>query len=71
MNTFNKMWGVRTPKEAQEKILSQIADLNIVEPGNLEEQALALVGPDIYNTLIKDIPKTMGKSMHRLTGLNH
>jgi UDP-galactopyranose mutase len=53
MNTFNKMWGVRTPKEAQEKILSQIADLNIVEPGNLEEQALALVGPDIYNILIK------------------
>ncbi len=53
MNTFSKMWGVRTPAEAQEKIRSQIADLNIREPKNLEEQALSLVGRDVYEKLVK------------------
>lgn len=53
MNTFSKMWGVRTPAEAKEKIDEQIKDLNIVEPRNLEEQALSLVGRDVYEKLIK------------------
>jgi UDP-galactopyranose mutase len=53
MNTFSKLWGVRTPQEAKEKIASQIAGLNIGEPQNLEEQALKLVGTDIYEKLIK------------------
>ena len=53
MNTFHQMWGVRTPEEAQEKIAGQIAALNIGEPKNLEEQALKLVGPDIYEKLVK------------------
>lgn len=53
MNTFSKMWNIRTPKEAKEKIASQIADLNITEPKNLEEQALSLVGTDIYEKLVK------------------
>jgi UDP-galactopyranose mutase len=53
MNTFNKMWGVVTPNEARVEIAAQIADLNIVEPQNLEEQALKLVGKDIYYKLIK------------------
>lgn len=53
MNTFSKMWGVRTPQEAQEKIRSQIADLNITDPKNLEEQALSLVGRDVYEKLVK------------------
>jgi len=53
MNTFSKMWGITTPKEAQEIIASQIAELNITEPKNLEEQALSLVGRDVYEKLIK------------------
>lgn len=53
MNTFSKMWGIATPKEAQDIIAAQIADLNITEPKNLEEQALSLVGRDVYEKLIK------------------
>ena len=53
MNTFSKMWGIRTPQEAKEIIEHQIADLNIQEPKNLEEQALSLVGTDVYEKLIK------------------
>lgn len=53
MNTFAKMWNIKTPKEAKEKIASQIADLGITEPKNLEEQALSLVGTDIYEKLVK------------------
>ena len=53
MNTFAKMWNVRTPKEAAERIQAQIADLDIREPANLEEQALSLVGTDIYTKLVK------------------
>lgn len=53
MNTFSRMWGIVTPKEAQDIIAGQIADLNISEPENLEEQALSLVGRDVYEKLIK------------------
>lgn len=53
MNTFNKMWGVKTPDEARTKIAGQIASLNITELRNLEEQALLLVGHDVYEKLIK------------------
>ena len=53
MNTFSRMWGISTPKEAQDIISGQIADLNITEPKNLEEQALSLVGRDVYEKLIK------------------
>ena len=53
MNTFSKMWGIVTPKEAKEKIAQQIAQLSIKEPQNLEEQALSLVGPDVYEKLVK------------------
>ena len=52
MNTFHQLWGISTPKEAQTKINSQRLKLNR-QPKNLEEQALFLGGPDIYNTLIK------------------
>lgn len=58
MNTFAQMWGVRTPAEAQAKIDEQkaeaIASLNGKEPQNLEEQALTLVGKDIFYALIKE-----------------
>lgn len=58
MNTFYQMWGVTTPKEAQAKIDEQrkeaVASLNGREPQNLEEQALTLVGKDIFETLIKE-----------------
>ena len=53
MNTFSKMWGIVTPQEAKDIIQSQIADLNITDPENLEEQALSLVGRDVYEKLIK------------------
>ncbi|MBQ9760438.1 MAG: UDP-galactopyranose mutase [Clostridia bacterium] len=54
MNTFSKMWGVKTPAEAKAKIAEQIAQLNITEPKNLEEQALSLVGRDVYEKLVKE-----------------
>lgn len=54
MNTFNKLWGVQTPKEAQAKIEEQKAVLNGAVPKNLEEQAISLVGTDIYQKLIKE-----------------
>lgn len=53
MNTFSKMWNITTPKEAKEIIEKQIKSLNIHEPKNLEEQALSLVGTDVYEKLIK------------------
>ncbi len=60
MNTFNRMWGVVTPKEAEEKInqqkaeaLKKLQEEGVKEPRNLEEQALLLVGKDIYEKLIK------------------
>jgi len=53
MNTFSKMWGIKTPAEAQAIIAAQRADLHIAEPKNLEEQALSLVGRDVYEKLIK------------------
>lgn len=54
MNTFHQMWGVVTPEEARAKIEQQRREANITEPRNLEEQAIALVGRDIYETLVKD-----------------
>lgn len=53
MNTFNKLWGVYTPQEAKDKINSEIQAVNILEPQNLEEQAIKLVGKTIYEKLIK------------------
>lgn len=53
MNTFNKLWGVRTPEEAKRKIEEQKKEFGIVESKNLEEQAISLIGKDIYEKLIK------------------
>ncbi len=53
MYTFNKMWGVVTPEEAAAKIEEQKAASGITEPKNLEEQAISLVGTDIYEKLVK------------------
>ena len=53
MYTFNKMWGVITPQEAADKIEEQKKEAGITEPKNLEEQAISLVGTDIYEKLIK------------------
>lgn len=53
MNTFSKMWGIKAPGEAKEIIRNQIETLNITEPQNLEEQALSLVGTDVYEKLVK------------------
>ncbi len=53
MNTFSKLWGIKTPAEAKAKIEEQIAELGITEPQNLEEQALKLAGRDVYEKLVK------------------
>lgn len=67
MNTFSKMWGINKPKEAKEIIKRQKEDFNIVSPKNLEEQAISLVGQDIYKKLIKGYTeKQWGKSCNEL-----
>ncbi len=53
MNTFNKLWGVFTPKEAKAKIDEEVKNTNIVEPKNLEEQGIKLIGKTIYEKLVK------------------
>ncbi len=53
MYTFNKMWGVVTPEEAEAKIEAERREAGITEPRNLEEQAISLVGRDIYEKLVK------------------
>ncbi len=67
MNTFHRMWGVVTPAQAKERIAQQIADLHIAEPKNLEEQALSLVGRDVYEKLVKGYTeKQWGRSCTEL-----
>ena len=67
MNTFNKLWGVITPNEAKAKIADQIQKSGITEPKNLEEQAMSLVGKDIYEKLIKGYTeKQWGRSASEL-----
>lgn len=53
MNTFSKLWGISTPSEVKAKIELQVKEAGINEPKNLEEQAISLVGTDIYEKLIK------------------
>ena len=68
MNTFSKLWGVTTPQEAAAKIKEQIeAEGDIKEPSNLEEQALKLVGRDVYEKLVKEYTeKQWGRSCKEL-----
>jgi UDP-galactopyranose mutase len=67
MNTFYAMWGVTTPTEAQMKIAEQRDTAGVCEPRNLEEQALSLVGKDIYEILIKGYTeKQWGRPCHEL-----
>ncbi len=67
MNTFNKLWGVTTPKEAQAIIDKQKKESGIKVPRNLEEQAISLVGKDIYEKLIKGYTqKQWGKNCTEL-----
>ena len=54
MNTFSKLWNIRTPEEAKEIIDKQRAEYGVEEPKNLEEQALSLAGKDVYEKLIKE-----------------
>ncbi|MCD7735670.1 MAG: UDP-galactopyranose mutase [Lachnospiraceae bacterium] len=53
MNTFSRLWGLRKPQEVKDRIAEQIAGLGITEPKNLEEQALSLVGTDVYEKLVR------------------
>ncbi len=72
MNTFSKLWGVQTPAQAKEKIREQIKSLPFAAdpehvPQNLEEQALSMVGPDVYEKLVKGYTeKQWGKSCTEL-----
>lgn len=67
MNTFSRLWGVRTPAEARVELDRQRADYAGLEPRNLEEQALKLVGRDIYEKLVKGYTeKQWGKSCSEL-----
>ena len=67
MNTFNKLWGVVTPEEAKAKINEQIKESGITEAKNLEEQAISLVGKDIYEKLVKGYTqKQWGKPCNEL-----
>ena len=67
MNTFSKMWGVVTPAEAASKIAQQRQEAGITEPKNLEDQAISLIGTDIYTKLIKGYTeKQWGRSCTEL-----
>lgn len=71
MNTFSKLWGIRTPAEAKAKIAAQVAEQESLrdhaEPANLEEQALSLVGRDVYEKLVKEYTeKQWGRSCTEL-----
>lgn len=67
MYTFNKMWGVVTPEEAEKKITAQRNDAGIREPVNLEEQAISMVGTDIYEKLVRSYTeKQWGKKCAEL-----
>jgi len=67
MYTFYQMWGVRTPDQAREKIRQQRAAAGITESKNLEEQAISLVGTDIYEKLVKGYTqKQWGRPCHEL-----
>ncbi len=67
MNTFYQLWGIKTPEEAKAKIDEQIAKYGTKSPQNLEEQALSLVGKDIYETFIKEYTeKQWGKKATEL-----
>ena len=67
MNTFSKMWGIRTPQEARKIIDRQVEEAGIKEIRNLEDQALSMVGKDIYEKLIKGYTeKQWGKSCKEL-----
>lgn len=54
MNTFYQLWGISDPEKVKEKIAQQIADAGIKNPSNLEEQAISLVGPEVYEVFIKE-----------------
>ncbi|MBS1742687.1 MAG: UDP-galactopyranose mutase [Bacteroidetes bacterium] len=67
MNTFYQLWNVTTPEQAKKKIEAQTAAHQYAQPANLEEQALKLVGDDVYNTLIKEYTeKQWGKKASEL-----
>ena len=67
MNTFSKMWGIKTTAEAKEIIEKQKAEFNIENPQNLEEQALSLIGKDVYEKLVKGYTeKQWGRSCTEL-----
>ncbi|MBM7541089.1 UDP-galactopyranose mutase [Amphibacillus cookii] len=67
MNTFNKLWGVTTPEQAKQRIDQQRIAAKVENPTNLEEQAISLVGTDIYEKLIKGYTeKQWGRSAKQL-----
>lgn len=71
MNTFSKLWGIATPAEAKAKIEAQRGNAP-AEPANLEEQAISLVGQDIYEKLVKGYTeKQWGRPCDPAPGFHH
>ena len=70
MNTFSRMWGISTPDEAKAIIEKQRAEIT-GEPKNLEEQAIRLVGRELYEKLLKGIRKAVGQGLQGASGLYH
>lgn len=69
MNTFYQLWGIKTPAEAKAMIESQRKEANIINPDNLEDQAISLVGRDIYEKLIKGYTeKQWGRNARDIPG---
>jgi UDP-galactopyranose mutase len=67
MNTFYQLWGISNPQEVKQKIAEQVKEAGITKPTNLEEQAISLVGTDIYEVLIKGYTeKQWGRSCREL-----
>ena len=72
MNTFSKMWGIKTPAEAKAMIEKQVKETGITEPKNLEEQGLSLVGKDVFEKLVKGYTeKQWGRTLQRTAGIYH
>ena len=72
MNTFYQLWKVKTPEEAKAIIAEQVREVGVKNPKNLEEQALSLVGKDIYEKLIKGYTeKQWGRKATESTRIYH
>ena len=71
MNTFSKMWNIKTPQEAKDMIAKQVAETGITEPKNLEEQGLSLVGKDVFEKLVKGYTENSGTCLQGPSSIHY